>query len=794
MPEGKARDALVKPLKLELKKGCADTATAGSMAGYLRQWLANYPGSGPVVAKVGALASAYPSLGTAARKEAITGILALFEGTAPAAKAPVLAASVAPAVKRQVTPMAIGPDTPVARLAGIGARRANAFKQLGVANIEDLLYHFPRVWQDRSNLIDIIAAKPGMHVTLKGKVRGAATFRAGGRMMITEIGVQDGTGVIFAMYFNQPFRRRQFVVGSTVIVSGKVEARGSHLQIMNPEAEVLPEGDEQLIHSGRVVPIYPLTREISQKVLRQAVWDALDCAARVPDAIPERWANEMGLAPLAESLRQIHFPDSEEQRLRARNRLVFDEFFVVGLGMAMRKAGRKAELGAMIPRGGALPKRLLKGLPFELTRAQLRVWSEIEDDLAKGEPMQRLVQGDVGSGKTLVAALALVSAVEQGYQAAMMAPTEILAEQHLINMRAWFEPLGIEVLPLKQGQKAAGRREVLAHLASGRPLVAVGTQALIQEGVEFGNLGLAVVDEQHRFGVLQRLGLAKKAKMRPHVLVMTATPIPRTLAMTAYGDLDVSIVDELPPGRTPVATRWLLPQAREEAYDAVRIQVQEGRQAYVIYGLVEESEKAERRAATQMAVHLSQDIFPEFKVELLHGRMKPEEKDAAMERFKSGKAQILCSTTVIEVGVDVPNATLMMIEDADRFGLAQLHQLRGRVGRGAARSLCYLIGRPNTEEGIKRLEAMVRTTDGFEIAEEDLRLRGPGEILGIRQSGIPDFKLASLVTDQAILAEAKARAEAVIKDDPRLESRDNAPLRDLVARRIEKKLQLAEVG
>jgi ATP-dependent DNA helicase RecG len=441
-----------------------------------------------------------------------------------------------------------------------------------------------------------------------------------------------------------------------------------------------------------------------------------------------------------------------------------------------------------------LSERLLSGTGFSLTAAQARVWGEIQEDFGGGEPMSRLLQGDVGSGKTLVAAMALAAAIENGYQGTLMAPTEILADQHLGSLRRWFEPLGVEVLPLKQGQSAAGKREVLGHLISGRPLIAVGTQALIQEGVEFGNLGLAVVDEQHRFGVMQRLTLAKKAKVKPHVLVMTATPIPRTLAMTAYGDLDVSVIDELPPGRSPVATSWLRPKEREAAYEAIRREIKSGRQAYIVYGLVEETEKAERKAATQMAAHLSKDVFPELKVSLLHGRMKSEEKEAVMDDFKSGKTQILCSTTVIEVGVDVPNATIVMIEDADRFGLAQLHQLRGRVGRGSAKSSCYLVGEPANDEGRRRLEVMAATNDGFVIAEEDLKLRGPGEILGIRQSGMPDFKLANLIRDQKILMRAKREAEEIVRRDPQLSDTEHRALKGLIERRIQRKLELGEVG
>ncbi len=784
-------EKIKKPLQLELKQGCQDKAVSGGLAAFLRLWLEKEGWSPQAKAQAAALASGYAGFPPAQRQAALGRLLEAFASRpvdSPEASPP----SPPPPARPQATRFA--PSTPVSALPGLGSKRASAFKMLGVETVEELLYHFPRAWQDRSRLIPISSARPGEQATLCGHVRGAANFRARGRLVITEVAVQDSSGVIFARYFNQPFRQRQFATGAMVVLSGKVELRGGQLQMVNAEAEVLPEGDEQLIHTGRVVPIYPLVKELSQRVVRSAAWHALPTAAALSDPLPPALRKEAGAVGLGDALGQIHFPSDEGSRLAARERLVFDEFFTVGLGMALRKARAKSEPGPAFQTRGPLVEGLLKGLPFTLTGAQSRVWREIASDLEQPEPMQRLVQGDVGSGKTAVAALALAAAIDNGYQAAMMAPTEILAEQHLLNLRRWFDPLGVEVLPLKQGQKAAGRREVLSHLLSGHPLIAVGTQALIQDGVEFGNLGLAVVDEQHRFGVLQRMTLAKKAKVKPHVLVMTATPIPRTLAMTVYADLDVSIVDELPPGRTPVATAWLKPKAREEAYEAVRRELKAGRQAYVVYGLVEESDKAERRAATQMAGHLQQDIFRENSVGLLHGRMKPEEKDAVMEEFKAGRIQVLCSTTVIEVGVDVPNATVMMIEDADRFGLAQLHQLRGRVGRGAAKSLCFLIGDPATEDGVRRLEVMSETTDGFKIAEEDLRLRGAGEILGIRQSGLPDFKLANLVSDQKVLIKAKNLADQLVLKDPELSAPEHAPLRALVERRIQKRLELGEVG
>ncbi len=801
-----------KPLALEARTGFQDRAVAGGLEPYVRAWARRagaMAGSGAAraLARLEGLFTGYPSLDSAGRRAAVEAARQALQGLrgrvgparAPASPSPPTPPRPAPAKgSRPAAPAPPGAaprlDMEAMYLAGIGPKRAAALRKLGVATVRDLLHYYPRDWQDRSHFTPVSGLKPGGQATLCGVVRGASTFRTRRGMSITEVAVQDATGLVTALYFNQPFQKKRFQEGAQVVLSGRAEFRSGRAQLLNPEAELLPEGEEQLIHTGRIVPLYPLVKELGQRPVRAAMAQALPAAADLPEHLPAAMLEELGFVPVSQALAELHFPPGMPEMLRARRRLAFDELFLISLGLALRKSGREQEPGWAFQGGGPLESGLLAGLPFQLTRAQGRVWKELQRDLSAPRPMHRLIQGDVGCGKTLLAAMACARACDNGFQAALMAPTEILAEQHLGTLRRIFDPLGLEVLRVVQGQKGGERREVLDHLASGRPLVAVGTHALIQRGVEFGRLGLAVVDEQHRFGVMQRLGLSRKARERPHVLVMTATPIPRTLAMTVYGDLDVSVVDELPPGRSPVATRWLKPARREEAFQAVRAELKRGRQAYVVYALVEESEKAEWKAATQMAEHLRREALAGFEVGLLHGRMEAEEKDRVMADFKAGRIQALASTTVIEVGVDVPNATVMLVEDADRFGLAQLHQLRGRVGRGTAQSLCFLVGDPRTEEGRRRLEVMAGTNDGFRIAEEDLKLRGPGEFLGLRQSGLPDLKLADLVRDQALLEEAKRRAEALIASDPKLGQAGHAALLRAVTERFAGKLELGEVG
>jgi ATP-dependent DNA helicase RecG len=767
---------LAGPLRLERRQGFADKAVQGGLEAYIQRWA---PELAPAFRGYSAWDARRREAAVVAAEEALGNALA------------------APAPPKASGPAGVGlrAGDPVSRLASLGPKRAAALRGLGIHSVGDLLLHTPKAWQDRSRLLPISQLRAGELCTVQGRVLSSVTFRTRSRLSITEVTIQDDSGTCGALYFNQPFQQKRFKQGDLVVLSGKAEAKGQSriLKLSNPEAEVLPEGGEDaLVHTGRIVPLYALNKELSQRVMRSVQWQALQALPSLADPLPLELRQRRSLPPLAQALRTLHFPQSLADLEPARLRLAFDELLILGLALERKKRLDQSE-AAPVMAGLQLPQRLLASLPWPLTRAQARVWGELSTDIAKPQPMRRLIQGDVGSGKTVLAALALAAAVGEGWQGALMAPTEILAEQHLRNLRAWLEPLGVEVLSLTQAQKGKGRKEVLAHLASGRPLVAVGTQALIQDGVEFGHLGLVVVDEQHRFGVRQRLGLSKKASLQPHTLVMTATPIPRTLAMTAYGDLDVSVVDELPPGRTPIVTRWVR-SAAQGVWDAVRKELDAGRQAYVVVPLVDESDKAQWADATSKVEELRNEVFPGMRIELLHGRLKPEEKEAVMADFMARRIPVLCATTVVEVGVDVPNASVMVIEDADRFGLAQLHQLRGRVGRGSAQSYCWLIGDPKTEEGERRLRVMASTQDGFAIAEEDLQLRGPGEVLGTRQSGLPELHQADLLKDHALLLQARQEAQALVQADPDFRMPEHSALAVAVQRLFDQKIELGSVG
>jgi len=676
-------------------------------------------------------------------------------------------------------------ETEVQYVKGVGTKLAQVLSKLNLYTLGDLLFHLPRRYEDRRQFRKIAHARAGDAVTVSGKLVTVDNMKVR-NLTLTKAYLDDGSGVLELVWYNQPYMKDTLnkLRNSQIVAYGVVKESPYGLQMETPEWEDLPDGadPDSLLSVNRIVPIYPLTEGIRQKRMRQILWNAVQYAHLAPEILPRSVRERLGLMPIQHALQQIHFPDSEQAIDPARQRLVFEEFFLMQLGVGMQRQRTRQERGiAMRIDADRLNEMLHRIVPFELTNAQRRVIGEIWSDMAQPHPMNRLLQGDVGSGKTIVAAAAILAAVDNQYQAAIMAPTEILAEQHYINLHRLFQPLGISVELLVGRLSNKQRQQARERIATGRGMVAVGTHALIQEGVEFARLGLAIVDEQHRFGVLQRAALRDKGVM-PHVLVMTATPIPRTLTLTLYGELDVSIIDELPPGRKPVRTHWKTPEERLKVYAGVRKLVEQGRQAYVICPLIDESDKLQVRAAEQMAEHLQNDVFPDLRVGLLHGRMKPAEKEAVMDAFRAGELQILVSTTVIEVGVDVPNAAAIVIEDADRFGLAQLHQLRGRVGRSEHQSYCVLIANPKSDDGQRRMEIMTRTNNGFLIAEEDLRIRGPGEIYGTRQSGMPSFRVADLVKDMRLLEVARQEAFHLLESDPDLSRPEHAALREAVER------------
>jgi ATP-dependent DNA helicase RecG len=696
-------------------------------------------------------------------------------------------------------------DTPVQYVKGIGPKRAGLLKKIGISTVEDALSYLPWRYEDRGNLKKIGRVTFGSYETVMGEVVSADVARTKRQWVkVFELVITDKSGMLVGSWFNQPFMKKAFKVGQKVILSGIVKSnpyRGGLPQIDNPEYEIIDETEQDsLIHTGRIVPIYRTTSGLSVRNLRSMIRLILDSCPSQPEALPHRIVEKYSLMPASQALSEVHFPETLqdlEQLNRgatpAHRRLSFEELFYLELGLALKKRGVVVEKkGISFTWKGLLEARLRETIPFKLTGAQERVIAEIRQDMTAGRPMNRLVQGDVGSGKTIVAMIASLAAVENGYQACIMAPTEILAEQHYRNMAGMANPLGVSVRALTGRMKKKEKESLLAAIADGSAQIIVGTHALIEQDVQFHLLGLAVIDEQHRFGVMQRSTLTAKG-YEPDVLVMTATPIPRTLALTVYGDLDVSVIDAMPPGRTPVITRLYFENKRRDAYQFIETELKKGRQAYVVYPLVEETEKSDLKAATEMAAHLQRDIFPQWTVGLVHGRMKSEEKEAAMASFKSGRSHVLVSTTVIEVGVDVPNATVMVIEHPERFGLAQLHQLRGRVGRGADQSYCILMGpRMFAEEARERLTAFSRTTDGFKIAEEDLRLRGPGEFFGTRQSGLPDLRAANIIRDAALLEQARAEAFELIAEDPGLVR--YPLLREAVRKKWQGRLGLISVG
>ncbi|HUM07038.1 MAG TPA: ATP-dependent DNA helicase RecG [Terriglobales bacterium] len=703
-------------------------------------------------------------------------------------------------------------STPVQYVKGIGPRVAEILAAKGLRTVDDLLHYLPFRYEDRLNPRSVAELRAGEMATVIAEVRNSGLFRTR-RMPIFQLTVGQGRNRLKCLWFNATYLQGKFQAGQMVALYGKVEAdRDGALQIIQPQFEILgdiyeeggaDEAEEKAAASleiGRIVPIYESAGQgkLTPRWFRRVIRTALDnLTPDLPDPIPAAVRAHLSLVSPREALWKVHWPDAGESfadlqssRTPAHIRLIFDELFFIELGLELKRREQKAQTGVAFEINDRVREAIKKILPFHPTGAQKRVLKDIADDMQKAFPMRRLLQGDVGSGKTIVAFQAAIIAIENGYQVALMAPTEILAQQHYFSARQILEKAGYKIVLLTGSLEQDRKRDIRRHIAQGNAQLVIGTHALIQESVEFEKLGLVIVDEQHRFGVMQRLKLMRKEgdrvgrapsssetsqrtggqKCPPHtslgepdVLVMTATPIPRTLALTLYGDLDVSVIDELPPGRTPVVTRSLEDERAPEVWDFVGKQVKAGHQAYVVYPVIEENEDRELKAAQQMFRQLRDRIFPSLHVGLLHGRLDPDEKEHVMREFQKGELDILVATTVIEVGVDVPNATVMVIEHADRFGLAQLHQLRGRIGRGAAKSYCVLMhGGKMTEEGQRRLQAMVDNSDGFKIAELDLELRGPGEFFGTKQAGIPSFRVANIIRDRQLLEAAKLEAAFVV--------------------------------
>jgi len=802
-------EKLTKILHVEAEK-YQDRAVFGGLARYSDTWLQEAGAAFGLetagwVQAVADRLRAYSSLpDPAARKEAMAALLEMLQA-APSLRPPQREAKKDEREKRAAsTPQApagarpsptapapayarTGLDSPVTALQGVGPQQAKRLAKLGIYTIRDMLYLFPRRYDDYSQLKPINRIEYDEEVTIIAQVwdAGARETRGGGSLFKATL--SDGTGFIEATWFNQPYLADRIKRGQQIVISGRVDEYLGRLCFNSPEWEPL---EQELLHTARIVPVYPLTEGIHARWLRRLMKRTVDYwSKRLPDHLPASVRQETGLLDLETAIVQIHFPDDREVLEQARYRLAFDELFVLQIGLLRQRHQWRSAPGRPLPVDDATLRGFIRGLPFRLTHAQQRALRQIVADLRSDRPMNRLLQGDVGSGKTVVAAAAMALTIAANAQAALMAPTEILAEQHYQTISRLLEQTSLPrsggagdrrpTIRLLTGSITGRKREeIYTGLADGSVDVVVGTHALIQEGVQFKKLALAVIDEQHRFGVRQRAVLRQKG-YNPHLLVMTATPIPRSLELTLWGHLDVSTIDEMPPGRKPVVTRLILPTERERAYIFVRRQIEKGHQAFIICPLVEESEKVEARAAVEEHKRLQKHVFPDLRMGLLHGRMKGEEKEATMARFAQGELDILVATSVVEVGIDVPNATVMLVEGADRFGLAQLHQFRGRVGRSEHASYCLLVSDSSSPEAQERLQAIEATNDGFALAQKDLELRGPGEFLGTRQSGFPDLKLAS-VTDLRLIEAAREAARRFFETDPELADPGNR----LLARRV----------
>ena len=686
-------------------------------------------------------------------------------------------------------------DISIRYLKGIGPKRAETFAGHGIRSVEDLLYYFPRRYEDRTKFASIAMLREGESQTIKATVTVSSERRSWRRkgFSITQAVVDDRTGRLECVWFNQPYMKQYLKPQSTVILYGKPQRYAGRLQMSNPEFELVSdEGADESLNIGRIVPVYTVPSGIGQRSFRRLMREALDkYVAHLSDFLPSGVRAAQELYDLRRSIANIHFPENEEVRGRAYARLAFEEFFLFQVPLIMRKVRRKQVSGIRHSTSGKLVDGFIRGLAFTLTESQQQVLEEISSDMAASQPMHRLLQGDVGSGKTVVATAAAMMAIQGGYQAAVMVPTEILAKQHYEKISA--QVSGVRVGLLTSGLSKKDHEKAIREIGGGTIDLVIGTHALLEEDVRFSKLGLVVIDEQHRFGVGQRALLPRKGH-NPDVLIMTATPIPRTLAITIYGDLDVSAINGLPPGRKPVSTQWITEDRREWLYQIVRREAKAGRQVYVVYPLIEESYAMDLLSAEKMYEEFKARTFRDLNVGLIHGRLKQQQQDAVMAEFKHGRIDILIATTVLEVGIDVANATCMVIEHADRFGLSQLHQLRGRIGRGAHASICILVSEARTEEARARLEAMVSSNDGFVIAEEDLKIRGPGEYFGSRQHGLTGLRIGNPLTQMQLLKKAREEAVRLVLRDPDLNEPGNRQLKLKILQRFTEYERLSAAG
>jgi len=683
-------------------------------------------------------------------------------------------------------------NQPVQYLKGVGPKRSETLRRLGIHTIYDMLYYFPRDYKDRTRIQKISEAKLGGEITIQGKALGVNSRVARNRMHILEVFVGDETGTVAATWFNQPFLAKKFRIGDILFLHGKVGAY-KYLQLLSPEFEIISE-DEVNVKGGEIIPVYPLTESISHIHFRKIMRDTVNSFSDyIEEILPEKIIRRNQLVPLKSALKDIHFPKSFDCLKDAKYRLVYNELFILEIAMALRSRCIKEERGISFRVGTNVDSHIRKLIPFNLTGAQERVINEIKEDMRSDKPMNRLLQGDVGSGKTIVAIYAVLAAIANGYQAALMAPTEILAEQHYQTIQKYLANSHVRICLLTGKTNTRQRKSELQQIADGNINLVVGTHALIEEAVNFKQLGLVVVDEQHKFGVVQRLKLKEKGTC-PDMLIMTATPIPRTLSLTVFGDLDISVIDEMPPGRTPIKTMLVPKDDEKEAYNFIQSEIKKGRQAFIVYPLVEESKVFDLKSATTEAKRLQNEVFPALKIGLLHGQMKPAEKEKAMSDFKERQYDVLVSTIIIEVGIDVTNATIMVVEHAERFGLSQLHQLRGRVGRGSEQSHCLLFGDPKTPEARERLKIMTKTNDGFKIAEMDFRLRGPGEFFGTRQHGLPELKISDLLRDFSILKQVRKDAFEIVAEDTHLASQAHLKIKQKIIETFKDRLELVNIG